>query len=75
MSEDIQRLLGSARFGDLDEIVEYLTSNAYFYPDINCICENLKKNSFNYQKKSLSFKKIFWRSKKNLLRDKKVFGP
>ena len=72
MNEDIQTL-GSARFGDLDEIVEYLTNNYYFYPDIKCICECLKKNSFNYQNKSVSFKKIFWRSKKDFLRDRKNF--
>ena len=66
MSEDIQRLLKSARFGDLDQIVKYLTNNDYFYPDINCICERLKKNSFNYPRKSVSFKKFFWRSKKKI---------
>ena len=38
MSEDVQTLLGSARFGNLDEIVEYLMNNDYFYPDINYIC-------------------------------------
>ena len=59
MSEDIQTSLGSTMFGDLDEIVKYLTNNAYFCPDIHCICERLKKNSFNYQKKSVNFKKIF----------------
>ena len=41
MSEDIQALLGSAGFGDLGEIVEYLMNNNYLYPDINCICEHL----------------------------------
>ena len=51
MSEDIQTLLGSTRFGDLDEIVKYLTSNNYFYPDINCLCER----SFTYQKKICEF--------------------
>ena len=66
MSEDIQTLLGSARFGDLDEIVKYLMNNDYFYPDINCICERLKKNSFNYQKKIREFQK-------NLLKIKKKF--
>ena len=55
MSEDIQTLLGSTRFGDLGEIVEYLTNNDYFYPDINCICERLKKNSLNYLKKICEF--------------------
>ena len=53
MSEDIQALLESAGFGDLGEVVEYLMNNNYLYPDINCICEHSKKNSFNYQKKNL----------------------
>ena len=38
MIEDIQALLRSARFGDLDQIFQYVTNNGYFYLDINCIC-------------------------------------
>ena len=76
MSEDIQTLLGSTRFGDLDEIVEYLTNNDYFYPDINCICERLKKNSFNYWKNnSWVSKKSFGDQKKIPSGTKKIFGP
>ena len=63
MNEDIQTL-GRARFGDLDEIVEYLTKNYYFYPE---------KNSFNYQNKSVSFKKILWRSIKLFPQGQKNF--
>ena len=66
MSEDVQTLLGSARFGNLDEIVEYLMNDDYFYPDINYICERLKKNSLNYPTKVCKFQK-------NLLEIKKEF--
>ena len=66
MSEDVQTLLGSARFGNLDEIVEYLMNKDYFYPDINYICERLKKHSLSYPKKVCEFQK-------NLLEIKKEF--
>ena len=57
MSEDIQTLLGSTRFGDLDEIVEYLTNNDYFYPDISYICKRLKKISLHHPTKVREFQK------------------
>ena len=71
MSGNIQS--GSARFSDLAEIVEYLRKNDNLYPDINCICEFLKKSSFNYPKKCVSFKKFVWRSKEMSSGTKKIW--
>ena len=74
MSKDIQTILGSARFGDLDEIVEYLTNNDYFYPDIGYICERLKKNSLNYPTKICEFQKNLLEIKKKFIERKKKIG-
>ena len=71
MSEDTQTLLGSIRFGDLYEIVEYLMNNDYFYLDINCISERLKKNSFNYPKKIREFHKTLLEIKKKFSQGQK----
>ena len=71
MSQDIQTLLGSIRFGDLYEIVKYLMNNDYFYLDINCISERLKKNSFNYPKKIREFHKTLLEIKKKFSQGQK----
>ena len=60
--KDIQMLLLSAQFNDLDEIIKYsrdedelikyLRDKDYFDSVIYHTCSRLKKNSLNYQKKN-----------------------
>ena len=73
--KDIQTLLLSAQFNNLDEIIKYLRDGDelikylrdedYFDPVIYHTCSRLKKNCLNYPKKSP------WISKKNCWTSKK----
>ena len=71
--KDIQMLLWSAQFNDVDEIIKYLRDCGIikYLRDENCFdpvifrsCNRLKKIVLITPKKSMNFKKICWTSKK-----------
>ena len=74
--KDIQMLLWSAQFNDIDEIIKYLRDHDIikylrdeicFDPVIYCNCGLI------YPEKSMNFKRICWISKKIFLVTKKFF--
>ena len=81
--KDIQTLLFSAQFNDLDEIIKYsrdkdelikyLRDKDYFDPVIYHSCSRLKKNSLNYQKRIHEFQKNLLDIKKKFPGNKKIF--